>query len=538
MPKNITLICFFALFASTSFAQTLQDNFEGTGNVTTWFGDDCNINNAFINPFPSGINTSATVLKYDDQGGLYSNVRLDVSKNFNMNSHSRFSFKLYVPSNGISGNQTNQVSLKLQNGQLASPWATQCEIIKTVKLNQWQEITVDFNNDIYINLDVNSPSPTQRSDFNRVLIQLNGENNNDKVVAYIDDFLHQDTIIIAPVFNKLVWSDEFDEDGAIDDTKWFHQTKLPAGGSWYNGEIQHYTNQDSNAYVSNGMLHLVARKETFTDQGITKTHTSARLNSKYVFTNGRVEVRAKLPLGVGTWPAIWTLGQNIAEKGAYWEQQGYGKVGWPACGEIDIMEHWGNNQNYISSATHTPSSYGNTINVAGQVIPTTSTEFHIYALEWTKDKLVFSVDSVVHFIYNPDVKNTSTWPYIDPQYILLNIALQSSISPNFTRGSMDIDYVRIYEEGTNSVEPKLATRTPFFYPNPVLNTLTIQLNNLIEQLAIVKIYSADGQLIITDTILDTQNKLEVNQLNRLPSGVYFADFSLNNVDYKLKFIKQ
>ncbi len=538
MPKNITLICFFALFASTSFAQTLQDNFEGTGNVTTWFGDDCNINNAFINPFPSGINTSATVLKYDDQGGLYSNVRLDVSKNFNMNSHSRFSFKLYVPSNGISGNQTNQVSLKLQNGQLASPWATQCEIIKTVKLNQWQEITVDFNNDIYINLDVNSPSPTQRSDFNRVLIQLNGENNNDKVVAYIDDFLHQDTIIIAPVFNKLVWSDEFDEDGAIDDTKWFHQTKLPAGGSWYNGEIQHYTNQDSNAYVSNGMLHLVARKETFTDQGITKTHTSARLNSKYVFTNGRVEVRAKLPLGVGTWPAIWTLGQNIAEKGAYWEQQGYGKVGWPACGEIDIMEHWGNNQNYISSATHTPSSYGNTINVAGQVIPTTSTEFHIYALEWTKDKLVFSVDSVVHFIYNPDVKNTSTWPYIDPQYILLNIALQSSISPNFTRGSMDIDYVRIYEEGTNSVEPKLATRTPFFYPNPVLNTLTIQLNNLIEQLAIVKIYSADGQLIITDTILATQNKLEVNQLNRLPSGVYFADFSLNNVDYKLKFIKQ
>ena len=538
MPKNITLICFFALFASTSFAQTLQDNFEGTGNVTTWFGDDCNINNAFINPFPSGINTSATVLKYDDQGGLYSNVRLDVSKNFNMNSHSRFSFKLYVPSNGISGNQTNQVSLKLQNGQLASPWATQCEIIKTVKLNQWQEITVDFNNDIYINLDVNSPSPTQRSDFNRVLIQLNGENNNDKVVAYIDDFLHQDTIIIAPVFNKLVWSDEFDEDGAIDDTKWFHQTKLPAGGSWYNGEIQHYTNQDSNAYVSNGMLHLVARKETFTDQGITKTHTSARLNSKYVFTNGRVEVRAKLPLGVGTWPAIWTLGQNIAEKGAYWEQQGYGKVGWPACGEIDIMEHWGNNQNYISSATHTPSSYGNTINVAGQVIPTTSTEFHIYALEWTKDKLVFSVDSVVHFIYNPDVKNTSTWPYIDPQYILLNIALQSSISPNFTRGSMDIDYVRIYEEGTNSVEPKLATRTPFFYPNPVLNTLTIQLNNLIEQLAIVKIYNADGQLIITDTILATQNKLEVNQLNRLPSGVYFADFSLNNVDYKLKFIKQ
>jgi beta-glucanase (GH16 family) len=538
MQKNIAIICCFILTASTSFAQTLQDNFEGNGNVTTWLGDDCTINATFTNPYPSGINTSTTVLKYEDQGGLYANVRLDASQNFNINSHSSFSLKLYVPSNGISGNQTNQVSLKLQNGQLESPWVTQCEIVKTITLNQWQEITFDFSTDIYINLDGNSPSPTQRADFNRVVIQLNGENNNDKVVAYLDDFSHQDTIIISPVFNKLVWSDEFDVDGSIDDTKWFQQTKLPAGGSWYNGEIQHYTNQDSNAYVTDGMLHLVARKESFTDQGVTKTHTSARLNSKFIFTYGRVEVRAKLPSGVGTWPAIWTLGQNISETGAYWEQMGYGKVGWPACGEIDIMEHWGNNQNYISSATHTPSSYGNTVNVAGQIIPTASTEFHIYALEWTNDKLVFSVDSVIHFVYNPDVKNPSSWPYTDPQYILLNIALQPSISTNFTKGSMDIDYVRVYEEGTNSIEHKPVTHTPFFYPNPVLNRLTIQLNNPIEQQVVVKIYSVDGKLISTDTLRATQNKIEINELSKLPGGMYMADFSLNNHNYNLKFIKQ
>ena len=87
MPKNIALIFFFTLTISSSFAQTLQDNFEGTGNVNTWFGDNCTINTTFTNPYPSGINTSSTVLKYDDQGGLYANVRLEASRNFNMNSH-------------------------------------------------------------------------------------------------------------------------------------------------------------------------------------------------------------------------------------------------------------------------------------------------------------------------------------------------------------------------------------------------------------------------------------------------------------------
>ena len=217
---------------------------------------------------------------------------------------------------------------------------------------------------------------------------------------------------------------------------------------------------------------------------------------------------------------------------------GYGKVGWPACGEIDIMEHWGNNQNYISSATHTPSSFGNTVNVGGQVIPTASTEFHIYALEWTNDKLVFSVDSVVHFVYNPDVKNPSSWPYTDPQYILLNIAIQSSISPNFTRGSMDVDYVRVYEEGTNSIEHKLATRTPFFYPNPVLNELTIQLNKATEQQVAINLYSLDGRLISTEKVYATENKLAIYGLSKLTSGMYMANFSVDNQMYNFKFIKQ
>ena len=253
---------------------------------------------------------------------------------------------------------------------------------------------------------------------------------------------------------NLVWSDEFNDDGttyisgvdnAIDDSKWFHQTKLPNGWGWYNNELQHYTNRIDNSYVSDGTLKIVAKKEVFSDQGHTKDYTSARLNSKFAFTYGVVEIRAKLPNGSGTWPAIWTLGKNINENGAYWQQQGHGSVSWPACGEIDIMEHWGSNQNYVQSAMHTPSSHGATVNHGGRTISTVSSEFHVYKLEWTADKMTFSVDDYVHYIYNPPVKDASTWPFNSDQYLLLNVAIQPSIASSFTSSAMEIDYIRIYQ---------------------------------------------------------------------------------------------
>ncbi len=253
------------------------------------------------------------------------------------------------------------------------------------------------------------------------------------------------TVYVENTGPQLVWSDEFDGSGAINTTNWFHQTQLPAGGSWYNGEVQHYTNRTDNSNVSGGNLNIIAKKEEFTDQGHTKQYTSARLNSKFAFTYGRIEVRAKLPTGVGTWPAIWMLGRNINEAGAYWETQGYGAVSWPACGEIDIMEHWGNNQNFVQSAIHTPSSSGATINHGGQTISTASSAFHVYVMEWTEEQMVFSVDDVVHYTYNPAVKNSDTWPFDAEQYIILNIAIEPGIDPAFTQSAMEIDYIRVYQ---------------------------------------------------------------------------------------------
>lgn len=124
-------------------------------------------------------------------------------------------------------------------------------------------------------------------------------------------------------FNTLVWADEFNGSGPLDSEKWFHQTQLPPGGSWFGGLVQHYTDREENTFQKEGFLNMVAKKETFEDQGYTKEYTAARLNSKFAFTYGRVEVRAKLPKGVGTWPAIWMLNTNIDEDGAYWDNQGY-----------------------------------------------------------------------------------------------------------------------------------------------------------------------------------------------------------------------
>jgi beta-glucanase (GH16 family) len=535
------LILFIFLFCSSiiSTAQTIQDDFEGNGTITTWFGDDCQINTNFNNPYQQGINTSATVLEYNDISGQYANVQFTSGINLDLSTKNTFSIKIYVPSSELTGGQDNKVSLKLQDGNLNEPWSTQSEIIKPIALNQWQTITFNFLTDNYTNLNGDSPAPTLRTDFNRVVIQINGEDNNDLVLAYIDDvdFYLSTPNSSDPIFDNLVWADEFDENGAIDGSKWFHQTQLPLGGNWYNGEIQHYTDRIENTYVDNGSLKLVAKKEVFTDQGYTKEYTSARLNSKFAFQYGKVEVRAKLPTGVGTWPAIWMLGKNIDEDGAYWDNQGFDTTPWPACGEIDIMEHWGGNQNYVQSATHTPSSSGATINHGGQNIPTASNEYHIYTLVWSAEMLRFSVDGIPHFTYNPEVKDASTWPFDDEQYIILNTAIQNSIATNFTESAMDIDYVRVYQEGTVSTT-SIENTDQIYFPNPVKDELNIVLNENTEQLIPLQIYSMDGRLVKADLQAATDDRITINQLTDLPSGLYIVSYTVNQKRYSLKMVKE
>ncbi len=353
-----------------------------------------------------------------------------------------------------------------------------------------------------------------------------------------DDFEYDGTIEEDQDEYSLVWADEFNTDGAIDANKWFHQTKLPNGTSWFNNEIQHYTDRTDNAVVEDGILKIIAKKETYTDQDVTKDYTSARLNSKFAFTYGKVEIKAKLPMGVGTWPAIWMLGTNINEDGAYWETQGYGTTGWPDCGEIDIMEHWGSDQNFVQSATHTPSSYGATENHGGQTIPTASTEFHVYSLEWTPDKLIFAVDGNTHYVYQPQEQNADTWPFDDYQYLLLNIALQQSIEDNFTESAMEIDYVRVYQRDDLSVSDLEQHNSPQVYPNPVQDQLRLIFDDLPEgETALLKIYNLGGQLVKAKEVSTESNQITLDELGSLPKGVYSGTVNIQNHLYSFKMIK-
>ncbi|MFZ4105730.1 family 16 glycosylhydrolase [Flavobacterium sp.] len=263
------------------------------------------------------------------------------------------------------------------------------------------------------------------------------------------------------VYSDLVWSDEFNTDGAINSNNWFHQTQLPAGGSWFNGEVQHYTDQLTNSFVNAGTLNIVAKKEPYTNQGITKQYTSARLNSKFAFKYGRVDIRAKIPKNLGTWPALWMLGKNINEDGAFFDSN-FGTTSWPNCGEIDILEHGitqSQPDNYIQSALHTPSSFGNTINIGGVVVGNNIADnYHIYSVNWSPFQISFLLDGVVFYTYNPDVKTPNNWPFNEEQYLLLNVALggvAGIVPSNYTQSSMLIDYVRVYQNTIVDAEPPL-----------------------------------------------------------------------------------
>ena len=233
---------------------------------------------------------------------------------------------------------------------------------------------------------------------------------------------------------QLVWQDEFNQDGAPNPSNWSYEIGNGNNG-WGNNESEYYTNRLDNAKVENGVLKITAKREAY--QGFEFTYARMLTAGKFDFTYGRIDVRAKLPSGGGVWPAIWLLGSNI------------GSVGWPACGEIDIMEYVGNNPGQISSALHTTSSSGATINHKSVPISNETTDFHLYSMVWTKDGITFMLDNVEYYTYNPTTKNDQTWPFYNKQFIILNIAmggnLGGAIDPNFDTSTMEIDYVRVYQ---------------------------------------------------------------------------------------------
>ncbi len=230
----------------------------------------------------------------------------------------------------------------------------------------------------------------------------------------------------------MVFSDEFNVDGAPDATKWVFDTGRGDNG-WGNAEKQNYTTSSTNVIVQGGNLKITAEKEA--SGGADYSSTRLKSEGKYDFTYGKVEVRAKLPIGGGTWPVIWMLGANYAAPG----------FSWPACGEIDIMEHVGNNQDVIHSTLHYPNHSGGNGNTASKTIPNVSTAFHVYKTIWSPASVkIYIDDQLIH-----SVPNDASLPFNKSFFLILNVAMGGNfggnIDPAFTQSSMEIDYVKVYQ---------------------------------------------------------------------------------------------
>ncbi|MBC9930614.1 family 16 glycosylhydrolase [Chitinophaga qingshengii] len=240
----------------------------------------------------------------------------------------------------------------------------------------------------------------------------------------------QSVSVVVPVSTKLLWSDEFNQDGAPDPKKWGYDIGTGDNG-WGNAEAQYYTDRQQNVSVSDGTLKIIAQKESYNG----KDYTSARMltKGKFNFTYGRVEVSAKLPVGGGTWPAIWMLGSNIAT------------AGWPACGEIDIMEHKGNEPQKIYGTVHHPDHAGANGDGGTTMVANETGAFHKYTLDWSPKQLRWYVDDKLYFTFN----NAAGLPFNHDFFILLNFAVGGTfggaIDPAFTKGVMEVDYVRVYK---------------------------------------------------------------------------------------------
>lgn len=239
---------------------------------------------------------------------------------------------------------------------------------------------------------------------------------------------------------KLVWSDEFNYQGLPDSTKWSYDVGTGHGG-WGNNEQQYYTKDSlSNVKVKNGILIITAQKQMMGD----KKYTSARLvtRGKAAWTYGKFEIRAKLPKGLGTWPAIWMLGTNIDSSG----------IGWPQCGEIDIMEHTGSRATKIDVSVHTKNFNWpkNTQKTAATYLTDYAGTFHNYQLTWDAQKIIISIDDKPLLTFQNDGTGKNRWPFNDSCYLLLNIAIGGNyagydIDEKFLPASMQIDYVRVYQ---------------------------------------------------------------------------------------------
>ncbi|NDW10183.1 family 16 glycosylhydrolase [Dysgonomonas sp. 520] len=317
-------------------------------------------------------------------------------------------------------------------------------------------------------------------------------------------------------YNKLVWSDEFDGEGLPDPDKWGYEEGL----SIRNNEYEYYTKERiENVFQKDGLLHIrCIGKDTLRNaqgeiinqknvKGEVYHITSASIitKGKADWQYGRFEVRAKTPLGSGVWPAIWMMPTSD-----------YILQGWPNCGEIDIMEFVGNMPSYVHFTAHSQKYNAKNSNMRSKAALCADSffEFHVYAIEWYRDRIDWYLDGVLQFTYLNDnpipgqvsiKEEAKAFPFLNPFYMILGFAYGGSWG---AEGGVDadllpldylVDYVRVYQEGEVGIDNENAPEAISVYPNPATDILNINSEKGVKDVSIIDV---SGRVIDNYTNID------------------------------------
>ncbi len=405
--------------------------------------------------------------------------------------------------NGISGFETPEVNGTFNN------WCGNCNAMTDTDNDGIWEATINMGGGTYeYKFSFDSWSGQENLSASTSCTVSSGNFTNRKLTVQSDSVLDVVcwglcTNCIAPNQSDwtLSWADEFDGT-SLNTAIW--TPEIGAGG-WGNNELQYYTANPQNLTVSNGSLKITALEETIGSS----SYTSSRIITRdlYEFQYGKIESRIKIPVGQGIWPAFWMLGAN------------FDQLGWPHCGEIDVMEHV-NNESLTNGTVH----WYNNVSHAyeGSSVPIDESEFHVYGAIWNETYIQFYVDDFIFYQFDYAAYTNSAPIFQKPFFFLLNVAVGGNWPGNpdastIFPATLEVDYVRVYQLASVGL-PSVNAGSDFkVYPNPLSDELTISTGNILTNNH-YSIYIATGSMIASGamasarTVLDTKN---------WPHGVYF-----------------
>ncbi len=427
-------------------------------------------------------------------------------------------FKLNMA--GFAGFETPEV-----NGTF-NGWCGNCNAMSDPDGDNIWEVTVDIpDGPIQYKFSFDNWAGEEELSYETQCIATDGTFHNrtlnvsgDMVLDMVCWGLCSDCLVPDDDIWVLNWSEEF-EGNALDTDTWSHEF---GSHGWGNNELQMYTSSPNNLEVSNGTLKITAREENVGGAD----YTSARIRTlgKMEFLYGKIEARIKVPLGQGIWPAFWMMGANFEE------------VGWPHCGEMDVMEHV-NNEPLTNSAIHWFNGFGHTYET--KTAPLEAEEWNVYGADWDEEGVTYLINDQPYFHF-PFSLNDNTQPiFTQPFFLLLNVAVGGNWpgSPDFTTAFpavMEVDYIRIFEKSGLSAGTDDRPEIRLF-PVPTTAVLNVEFGESIAERSIA-IFDVNGRQVRSAKAPGSQVSLHVSNLS--PGTYFLGVLTAGGEERRFKFMKQ